>query len=259
MAAPRAKHSVKLMVAYRLHFERANLEAIEVARSGRIGEPRLFTSTFTMHGGARQHPRASATLGGGTLYDIGIYCINAARACSATSRSRSRAAAPGSVGDVEEIGRARCCASRASGCAAFTCSFGAAKVSEYRAGRHQGRPRASSRRTSTRGRCEHRLTLDGEGERAALRQARPVRARAPVLLRLRAAEPRSRARRARRAWPTCASSAPCTVGGERPAGRARALRAARAAEARAGDPPAADRQAAHRAHPGAFGRELKPR
>ena len=40
---------VKLMVAYRLHFERANLEAIEVARSGRIGEPRLFNSTFTMH------------------------------------------------------------------------------------------------------------------------------------------------------------------------------------------------------------------
>src|SRR5437762_4119027 len=38
------EHPVKLMVAYRLHFERANLEAIEIARSGRIGEPRLFAS-----------------------------------------------------------------------------------------------------------------------------------------------------------------------------------------------------------------------
>ena len=37
---------VKLMVAYRLHFERANLEAGEIARSGRIGEPRVFNSTF---------------------------------------------------------------------------------------------------------------------------------------------------------------------------------------------------------------------
>ncbi|HYG70499.1 MAG TPA: Gfo/Idh/MocA family oxidoreductase, partial [Anaeromyxobacteraceae bacterium] len=37
----------KLMVAYRLHFEPANLEAVEVIRSGRIGEPRFFTSEFS--------------------------------------------------------------------------------------------------------------------------------------------------------------------------------------------------------------------
>jgi len=48
MAEAARTAGVKLMVAYRLHFERANLEAIEVARSGRIGEPRIFTSTFTM-------------------------------------------------------------------------------------------------------------------------------------------------------------------------------------------------------------------
>src|SRR5438552_6201353 len=45
MIAAAESREVKLMVAYRLHFERANLEAIEVVRSGRIGEPRLFTST----------------------------------------------------------------------------------------------------------------------------------------------------------------------------------------------------------------------
>src|SRR5258708_35600121 len=42
------ENKVKLMVAYRLHFERANLEAIEIARSARIGQPRRFTSAFTM-------------------------------------------------------------------------------------------------------------------------------------------------------------------------------------------------------------------
>src|ERR1043166_7437463 len=82
MAEAARTAGVKLMVAYRLHFERANLEAIEVARSGRIGEPRIFTSTFTMQvepGNIRlQH-----ALGGGTLYDIGIYCINAARGVDA--------------------------------------------------------------------------------------------------------------------------------------------------------------------------------
>src|SRR5258708_37310804 len=48
MARTARENKVKLMVAYRLHFERANLEAIEIARSGRIGEPPLFRSTFTM-------------------------------------------------------------------------------------------------------------------------------------------------------------------------------------------------------------------
>jgi glucose-fructose oxidoreductase len=37
---------VKLMIGYRL-FEPANLEALEIARSGQIGEPRIFHSTFT--------------------------------------------------------------------------------------------------------------------------------------------------------------------------------------------------------------------
>src|SRR5258708_11951542 len=36
-------NKVKLMVAYRLHFQRANLQPIEIARSRRIGQPRLFT------------------------------------------------------------------------------------------------------------------------------------------------------------------------------------------------------------------------
>jgi predicted dehydrogenase len=69
---------VKLMVAYRLHFESANLIAIEVARGGEIGEPRVFSSVFSMQvrdGNIRTQPRR----GSGPLYDIGVYCINAAR------------------------------------------------------------------------------------------------------------------------------------------------------------------------------------
>src|SRR5688500_5308886 len=72
------KNDVKLMIAYRLHFERANLEAIDLVRSGRIGEPRLFNSVFCMdvkEGDIRLRRKR----GGGTLFDIGVYCINAAR------------------------------------------------------------------------------------------------------------------------------------------------------------------------------------
>ena len=73
------ENEVKLMTAYRLHFEEASLKAIDLVQGGRLGEPRLFDSTFTMQvkeGDIRLNPRE---LGGGPLYDIGIYCINAVR------------------------------------------------------------------------------------------------------------------------------------------------------------------------------------
>lgn len=38
---------VKLMIAYRLHFERGNLDAIKTIQSGKLGEPRIFSSVFS--------------------------------------------------------------------------------------------------------------------------------------------------------------------------------------------------------------------
>lgn len=73
-----AENNVKLMTAYRLHFERGNLEAIQIVRSGKIGEPRIFNSVFTQQVRAG-NIRTKPTFAGGTLYDIGVYCINAAR------------------------------------------------------------------------------------------------------------------------------------------------------------------------------------
>ncbi|HYO58639.1 Gfo/Idh/MocA family oxidoreductase [Archangium sp.] len=69
---------VKLMTAYRLHFESANLEAMEAVRKGKIGEPRLFSSSFSFQ---IQGPniRIDREVGGGVLWDIGVYCVNAAR------------------------------------------------------------------------------------------------------------------------------------------------------------------------------------
>lgn len=78
MGAACARNGVYLMVAYRLHFEAANLQAIETARSGQLGEPRLFSSFFShvvRPGDIRRDPE----VGGGASYDLGVYCINAAR------------------------------------------------------------------------------------------------------------------------------------------------------------------------------------
>jgi len=72
------RNRVKLMTAYRLHFERANLEASNIVRLGQIGEPRYFNSLFSMQV-ADSNIRLQKKMGGGALYDIGTYCINAAR------------------------------------------------------------------------------------------------------------------------------------------------------------------------------------
>ncbi|TAK83654.1 MAG: Gfo/Idh/MocA family oxidoreductase [Betaproteobacteria bacterium] len=159
MARAAREAGIKLMVAYRLHFERANLEAIEVARSGRIGEPRLFTSSFTMHV-VPGNIRLQRALGGGVLYDIGIYCINAARGLFRDEPQEVRAFTAGTAGEVEESVTA---VLRFSGerLATFTCSFGAADVSEYRLVGGKG-DLAVEPAFEYAMALQHRLTIDGE-------------------------------------------------------------------------------------------------
>jgi glucose-fructose oxidoreductase len=74
-----AENGVRLMIGYRLHFEGATLEAIERVRRGDIGRPRFFSSTFAMQVQA-DNIRTRRARGGGPLLDLGIYCVNAARA-----------------------------------------------------------------------------------------------------------------------------------------------------------------------------------
>jgi glucose-fructose oxidoreductase len=125
---------VKLMVAYRLHFDAASLEAVRMAREGELGELRIFDSVFSMQV-KEGNIRLQKELGGGTLYDIGIYCINAARALfedepievSATSvRGRDARFA-----EVDEMTSATLLFPRQR-LATFTCSFGASDNSVYR-------------------------------------------------------------------------------------------------------------------------------
>lgn len=74
------RRKVKLMTAYRLHFERATLSALQDVGQGLIGEPRLFVSSFSIQVADADNIRLrDPSVGGGTFYDIGVYCINAAR------------------------------------------------------------------------------------------------------------------------------------------------------------------------------------
>lgn len=125
---------VKLMIAYRLHFDPANLAAVERVQDGSIGRPRLLSCTFTQQvadGDIRLMP---PDRGGGPLYDIGVYCINAARylfraepeAVWATRASRPQAR-------FEEASEMMSCVLRFPGerLTTFTCSFGAHAVSVF--------------------------------------------------------------------------------------------------------------------------------
>jgi predicted dehydrogenase len=129
------KNRRKLMVAYRLHFEKANLDAIETGVKGRLGELRFFTSEFAQQvaeGNVRV--TESVSNGGGPIYDMGVYCINAARylfrdepvEVFATSASR---------GDprFEKVEEMTAVTMKFPGdrLATFTASFGAADIGRY--------------------------------------------------------------------------------------------------------------------------------
>lgn len=125
---------VKLMVAYRLHFEAANLGAVEIAESGMLGAVKIVSSVFTMQV-EEGNVRLSKSLGGGTLWDIGIYCLNAAR--SIFRAEPIEVFAMETKGDGErfaEVAESTSVLMRFPGdrVAQFTCSFGAANVSSYR-------------------------------------------------------------------------------------------------------------------------------
>ncbi|HEY8565577.1 MAG TPA: Gfo/Idh/MocA family oxidoreductase [Beijerinckiaceae bacterium] len=73
----------KLMIAYRAQYEPFNLEAMRLARAGDLGTIRYVTSD---HGRpldpkdpADQWRMVKSLAGGGSLYDIGIYSLQAAR------------------------------------------------------------------------------------------------------------------------------------------------------------------------------------
>ena len=130
-AADRA--DTKLMVAYRLHFEEANMNTVELAQSGKLGKLRFFNSLFTMQ--VREGDiRVKAELGGGSLYDIGVYCINAARyVFQANPTKVSACTVKGTDRRFREVDEMTTASLEFPGhrLATFVCSFGAADVSAY--------------------------------------------------------------------------------------------------------------------------------
>lgn len=135
LIAAASEAGVHLMTSYRMHTDKVTQSILKQAQDGTIGDLRYFSSDFSFQVDAGNH-RLAAESWGGPLQDIGIYCINLARAlfqaepisCNALSTKieydpRFREIADSiSVNLLFPLQRI----------AQFTVSFGAAPVDSYR-------------------------------------------------------------------------------------------------------------------------------
>lgn len=72
------KSGAKLMIAYRLHHEPGNVELIDRARRGEIGDLRFFSSVYTQVTHPSNH-RMQSGYWAGPVVDLGPYPLNAVR------------------------------------------------------------------------------------------------------------------------------------------------------------------------------------
>ena len=125
--------NVKLMIAYRLHFEKGILASLAAVRKGQIGEPRIFSSNFCQQV-APGNSRLKGELVAGPIYDLGVSCINAARNLFGAEPTEVFAfngtSTDARFAEVEEMtsGVMRFPKDRL---ATFTCSYGAADRSAF--------------------------------------------------------------------------------------------------------------------------------
>ena len=158
---------VKLMIAYRLHFEMANLAAIEHLRKGSIGDPLLFSSVFC-HQVRRGDIRTQSDTGGGALYDMGVYCVNAARYLFGAEPEEVLAIQlAGTDSRFQTVDATSSAIIRFPGdrLAQFTASQGAADVGEYRVVGSKGDVRLDPAYEYV-GELKQFLTVDGKTREA---------------------------------------------------------------------------------------------
>ena len=134
MSRAAQRSGVQFMVAYRLHFDPATLKAIDLARANQAGELRVFASLFSSpveRGDIRLERR-----GRGGLFDLGIYCVNAARMVFRTEPTEVLAMHAGQgKGRFREVPEMTAALLRYPGerIAMFTCSLNAYRGSSWTA------------------------------------------------------------------------------------------------------------------------------
>lgn len=71
--------NVKLMIAYRCHYEPFHLRAIQMIRDGKVGQVEAIASSFGFNIAPGEWRLSKKMGGGGSIVDVGIYSLNACR------------------------------------------------------------------------------------------------------------------------------------------------------------------------------------
>jgi predicted dehydrogenase len=71
--------NVKLMIAYRLHYEPLNLKAVQLIKDGALGNVHTINGAFGFNSAPGEWRLTKKLGGAGSLYDVGIYVLNASR------------------------------------------------------------------------------------------------------------------------------------------------------------------------------------
>ncbi len=73
------KNKRVLTVGYRLHHEPNTQEYVKTLRSGKIGDVQLVTCSAGYYDGRTDHWKQKKEMGGGVMYDMGVYVLQGAR------------------------------------------------------------------------------------------------------------------------------------------------------------------------------------
>lgn len=74
-----AKNKVSLTVGYRLHHEPNTQEYVKTLRDGKIGKIKLVSCSAGYYDGRTDHWKQKKEMGGGVMYDMGVYVLQGAR------------------------------------------------------------------------------------------------------------------------------------------------------------------------------------
>jgi glucose-fructose oxidoreductase len=173
------RNHVKLMIAYRMHFEEANLAAIHLAKTGELGDLRFFDSSFSLPTPDENLPGSAARPGSGALLEVGVDCLNAVRHIFRDEPTEVTAFA--SRTEQWRGGETTCCLLRFPGdrMASLTCNIGASLVAAYRVVGTRGDLRVEPASPHAK-RLEHYLTIDGKTNKRLFPRRERI---APELLR----------------------------------------------------------------------------
>lgn len=102
MEAAAERNQVKLMEAFMYRFHPRTEKVLEMIGAGQLGELRLIHSAFTFRLTRPDNIRLKPELGGGSLMDVGCYCVNISRTVAGAEPVEAQALARWSLSGVDE-------------------------------------------------------------------------------------------------------------------------------------------------------------